>query len=464
MVSGMAAFCGAAAELPSAHAEGPETGLDRARRRATVAAMSLPPQPPSYYAATAIPSPERPSLAGQIDCDVCVIGGGYTGLSSALHLAERGYDVVLLEAARIGWGASGRNGGQIGSGQRLGALELIEAYGHEDAIRLWALAEEAKAAVRERIARHAIACDYRPGILAAAIKPDHFAWIEKTAACLEEVYDYHHVEVIAPGDMARVIESGRYHGAMLDRDAGHFHPLNYALGLAAAAEAAGARLFEGSAAARYEDGAPARVETARGRVRARHVILCCNGYLEGLEPRIAGKIMPIQNYMIATAPLGEARASALIPGNHAVFDTKFVVDYFRLSPDGRLLFGGGETYGNRQPRDIAAFVRKYMLRVFPQLSDIAIDYAWGGQLAITLNRMPHFGRLGKSGYFAQGFSGHGVALTTLAGRVIAEAVAGCAERFDLFAKIRHRAFPGGTLLRKPGLVVGMLYYALKDRL
>lgn len=426
--------------------------------------MALPPHPPSYYAATANPAPERPQLAGEIACDVCVIGGGYTGLSTALHLAERSYDVVLLEAARIGWGASGRNGGQLGSGQRLGALELIEKYGRDEARRLWALAEEAKALVRERIARHAIACDYAPGILAAAIKPGHFTWMKETVACLREVYGYDAVALIAPADMGRVIESARYHGGMLDRGAGHLHPLNYALGLAAAAEEAGARLFEGSAVTRYLDGTPARIETATGCVRARYVVLCCNGYLGGLEPRIAPMIMPIKNYMIATAPLGEERARRLIPGNHAVFDTKFVVDYFRLSPDGRLLFGGGETYGSGEPRDIAGFVRRYMLRVFPQLADVAIDYGWGGQLAITLNRMPHFGRLGKSGYFAHGFSGHGVALTTLAGKVIAEAVAGTAERFDVFARIPHRAFPGGTLLRRPGQVVGMLYYALRDRL
>ncbi|MFQ5783445.1 MAG: NAD(P)/FAD-dependent oxidoreductase [Alphaproteobacteria bacterium] len=417
---------------------------------------------PSYYAATATPGPELPELEGEIECDVCVVGGGFTGLSATLHLAERGYAVALLEAERIGWGASGRNGGQLGSGQREGACDLVARFGREEARRLWDLAEEAKRTVRERIARHAIACDYTPGALAAAAKEKHLDWMARNLACMQEVFDYPHARFVSRDEITGMVASTRYHGGVFDADAGHLHPLNYALGLARAAGEAGARLYEGSRVSDVEAGSRTVLHTAHGAVRARYAVLACNGYLGGLDRRIAGTIMPIDNYVLATEPLDEA--ATLIPGNHSVHDTKFVVDYYRLSADRRLLFGGGETYSGRAPRDLKGFVRKYMLRVFPQLADARIDYAWGGRLAITWNRLPHFGRLAGDVYFAHGFSGHGVALTSLAGKLIAEAIAGNAERFDVFAGIRHREFPGGTLLRKPALVLGMLYYALRDRL
>ena len=418
----------------------------------------------SYYAATANPSPDRPELAGDVDCDVCVVGGGFTGLSTALHLAERGYSVVVLESRRMGWGASGRNGGQLGSGLRSGASAMIARFGRDHARRLWDLAEEAKATVRERIARHDIACDYKPGFLLAAAKPRHMAWMTREAELRERHFDYPHARVVSADEVQAMVASRRYHGGVFDAGAGHLHPLNYALGLARAAEDAGARLFEDSPATAVEPGSRPAVRTARGCVRARYVVLCCNGHLGRLERRIAGTIMPVANYMLATAPLGAERATALIPDDIAICDTKFVVDYFRLSADRRLLFGGGETYSGREPRDLKRFVRTYMLRVFPALADAPVDYAWGGTLAITLSRLPHFGRLDGDVYFAHGFSGHGVALTSLAGKLIAEAIAGTAERFDLFARIPHREFPGGTLLRKPGLVLGMLYYGLRDRL
>ncbi|MFQ5958376.1 MAG: NAD(P)/FAD-dependent oxidoreductase [Alphaproteobacteria bacterium] len=426
--------------------------------------MTRPAHAASYYAASANPSPDRPALAGDVDCDVCVVGGGFTGLSTALHLAERGYSVVVLESHRIGWGASGRNGGQLGSGLRSGASAMLARFGRDHARRLWDLAEEAKATVRGRIARHAIACDYKPGVLLAAAKPRHTAWMAREVELRREHFDYPHARLVSAAEVRAMVATGRYHGGVFDAGAGHLHPLNYALGLARAAEDAGAGLFEDSPATAVESGSRAVVRTARGRVRARYVVLCCNGYLGRLERRIAGKIMPIANYMLATEPLGAERAGALVPDDIAVCDSNFVVDYFRLSADRRLLFGGGETYSGREPRDPKRFVRKYMLRVFPGLADAGIDYAWGGMLAITLNRLPQFGRLAGDVYFAHGFSGHGVALTSLAGKLIAEAIAGTAERFDLFAAISHRDFPGGTLLRKPGLVLGMLYYGLRDRL
>ncbi len=418
----------------------------------------------SYFAATARGAIERPRLLGEVACDLCVIGGGFTGLSTALHLAERGYDVVLLEARRAGWGASGRNGGQLGSGQRRSQGELERLVGAAQARALWDLAEEAKAAVKERIRRHDIPCDLKSGSLRVAYKLGDAAMLVAQAEDLRARYDYPHIRVVPRDEVAEMLGTGIYHGGSLDRDAGHLHPLNYALGLAHAAQQAGARIFEDSPVTGIESGARPCATTARGRVRARYLVLACNGYLEGLERRIAGKIMPINNYILATEPLGETGARDIIRDDVAVSDTKFVIDYYRLSADKRLLFGGGETYRRGFPADIKGFVRKYMLRVYPQLAEARIDYAWGGTLAITLNRLPSFGRLGLGLFYAQGFSGHGVALTTLAGKLIAEAVAGSAERFDVFARLPQPSFPGGTLLRWPGLVAGMLYYTLRDKL
>lgn len=418
----------------------------------------------SYYAATAKGDHPRPALAGDIDCDVCVVGGGFTGLSTALHLAERGYDCVLLEAERLGWGASGRNGGQLGSGQRKDPEEVAQLTSPEDSRRLWDLAEEAKTLVKTRIAQHNIDCDLKPGVLSAAYKPgdtaDHHAYAE----LLQRDFNYQDIRSVSRAEMAEMLGTDIYHGGCLDSGAGHIHPLNYALGLAKAAEGAGARLFEESRVTALEQGQKPTLRTANGVVRARYMVLACNGYLGGLAPKIAGHIMPINNYVLATEPLGEAGAKALIRDDVAVADSKFVVDYYRLSADKRLLFGGGETYRQSFPRDMKSFVRKYMLRVYPQLADTRIDYAWGGTLAVTLNRMPDFGRLSGDIYYAQGFSGHGVAMTSLAGQVMAEAIAGTAERFDLFSRIPTPKFPGGTLLRWPGLVVGMLYYSLRDKL
>jgi len=430
----------------------------------TTASATMPRHAESYYLATAVDLRDRPALRGEIACDVCVIGGGYTGLSAALHLAERGYDTVLLEAARIGWGASGRNGGQLGSGQRKSQRDVERLVGIDDARRLWAMAEEAKAIVKERVRRHDIRCELKPGLITAAWKPVHVSGLTKNANHLRDVYGYPHIRVLGRDEINAAVGTAVYHGGTLDSDAGHLHPLNYALGLGLAAEAAGARLFENSrATALTRQGAPCAT-TAQGAVRARHLVLACNGYLGRLEPRLDGETMPINNFVLATEPLGESRARALIRDDVAVANTKFVLDYYRLSSDHRLLFGGGENYRPGFPADLKSFVRRYMLRIYPQLADARIDYAWGGTLAITLNRLPCFGRLDPEIFYAHGFSGHGVALTSLAGKLIAEAVAGTAERFDVFARLPHRHFPGGPLLRWPATVLGLLYYGLRDRL
>jgi gamma-glutamylputrescine oxidase len=420
--------------------------------------------PSSYYvASTGIPEP-WPRLEGQIRADVCVVGGGFTGLSSALHLAERGYDVVLLEAGRVGAGASGRNGGQLGSGQRLPQRRIEGMVGEARARLLWNLAEEAKATVKDLVARHAISCDLKPGVLMAAWKPGDAGYLRDNTRHLEEAYGYPHARFVAKDEMASMLGTGRYHGGALDMDAAHLHPLKLALGLAAAGEAAGVRIFEGSRVVQIHEGEPARVTTEAGEIEAAHLVLAMNGYLGRLAPRLAGRIMPLNNFIIATEPLGEERGRTLIRDDVAVADTKFVIDYYRLSADRRLLFGGGESYRRSYPSDIAAFVRPVMLRVFPQLADVRVDHAWGGTLAITRNRLPHFGRLGPNVFVAHGYSGHGVGMATFAGRLIAEAVAGTTERFDVMASLDVPRFPGGTLLRFPMLVLGMLWYGLRDRL
>jgi gamma-glutamylputrescine oxidase len=408
--------------------------------------------------------PEHPTLCGSIDADVCVIGGGFTGVSAALHLAERNLDVVLLEAARIGAGASGRSGGQVHSGQRKAVRALEQEFGAARARLLWQLAEDAKATLKARIERHAIACDLRPGTLTAAHRPADATALERTAERLAERYDYPHVHYVSRGEMAEMLGTRRYFGGLLDRGACHLHPLNYVLGLADAALAADVHLFEHSRAVRIETTRPPIVTTEHGRVEARYVVLAMNGHLGRLVPELAAWIMPINNFVLATAPLGEGTARALIRDDVAVADSKFVLDYYRLTPDRRLLFGGGETYGPRFPRDIRRFVRRYMLRVFPQLADVAIDYGWGGTLAITRSRLPHFARLAPEVLAAHGYSGQGIALATLAGKLIAEAIAGAAERFDAMADLPLKPFPGGALLRRPALIAGMLYYGLRDRL
>jgi gamma-glutamylputrescine oxidase len=420
--------------------------------------------PNSYYHASQNRKLSLTPLDGSRRCDVCIIGGGYTGLSSALHLAERGYDVVLLEARKPGWGASGRNGGQLCSGQRKDQIELTAMAGADAARRLWELAEAAKDLAKQLIAKHGIDCDLKPGIAHPNHKPGYDRGSREYADFLQRQYDYEQISFLERDEMAELVGSGSYYGGTLDMGAAHLHPLNYALGLADAAIAAGARLYESTVVESYREDSPNRVQTNRGSVEADHIILACNGYLGKLERRVSGKIMPINNFVVATEPLSEDQLRAINPRDVAIADSRFVVNYYRLSADKRMLFGGGENYRQNFPGDIAGFVRKPMLQVYPQLADTRIDYAWGGTLAVTLNRMPHFGRLGKHGtYFAQGYSGQGVAMATLAGRLLADAIAGEAESFDLFGAIPTRDFPGGDLLRWPGLVLGMSYYALRDR-
>jgi gamma-glutamylputrescine oxidase len=419
--------------------------------------------PDSYYAATANRQEQLPSLQGEHHADVCIIGGGYTGLSSAIHLAERGYQVVLLEAERTGWGASGRNGGQCTLGQRQPQEFLEEKFGRDEAHRLWDLGVEAVDLVRHLINRYQISCDLKRGNLQTAAKKSDADWYEAHAEKMQRDYGLE-CRFLAGEELNHVAGTHVFRGGLLEQASAHLHPLNYALGLADAARSLGVRLFEQSRVSSYDQASPTTVKTSTGQVKARYVILACNGYLGRLEPRVAGRIMPINNFVLATEPMSAARQAQFNPQDLCMFDAKFVVNYWKLTGDGRFLFGGGENYTRRFPADIKSFVRKYLLQLYPAAKDLRIDYGWGGTLAVTMNRLPCFGRLPPDVYYAMGYSGHGVQMATLAGKLIAEALAGSAERFDVMARIPSPSFPGGTLLRWPGLVVGMLYHALKDRL
>lgn len=417
----------------------------------------------SYYAATARGLPVQPQLTGGMTADVCVVGGGFTGLAAALACAERGLRTVLVEAVRIGQGASGRNGGQMIPGLNVYARDLVALLGHDAAVALYRLAASARDRVHARIARHGIACDLRHGHIHLAAKARDMDDFAAEADFANAHLGPGSAAIIPAADIGAHVGVSGYHGALLTPSGGHMHPLKYAEGLAAAALAAGVQMFEASRVkAVTDDATGTRVATAAGAVTAGHVILACDAETDALAPSAGAQTMPVLNYIIATEPLAADRAQALIPSGAAVSDSRFVLNYFRLSADNRLLFAGGEKYSPRPPRDIAAFVRPYMLKLFPQLADVRIDYAWGGAVGITVNRLPQFVRQGNR-LLAHGFSGQGVLLATLAGEAMAAAVAGDTADFDAFAAIPHRPFPGGRWLRDPAYVAAMSYYALRDR-
>ncbi len=419
--------------------------------------------PASWYTATANALPEFAPLTGKARADVVVVGAGYTGLSAALHLAEAGMDVALIEAQRVSFGASGRNGGQLGSGQRMEQTGLEKLVGKDDAAKLWDLAEDAKNLVKSLIKKHEIDCYLAPGVAHACFSTKEAAQEHAYADHLADRYGYDQIQKLDAGEMQTLCPSPAYHGGVLDMGAAHLHPLRYAFGLARAARAAGVRIYERSEVTAIDQGIRPTIHTNGGQISADHVILACNGYLGGLNAKVASRVMPINNFIAATKPLGDDAARVLTQ-DVAVADTKFVVNYFRLSHDKRLLFGGGESYGYRFPSDIAALVRKPMVEIFPHLRDVQIDYAWGGTLAITIKRMPYVARLAPNILSASGYSGHGVGTATHAGQLMAQAVRGQAAGFDTMARVPATPFPGGPALRTPLLMLAMTWYALRDRL
>jgi len=424
--------------------------------------LSHPPAP-SYYALGDSWTP-RAALQGEVRADVAVVGGGIAGCAAALHLTKRGYKVALLEARAIGFGASGRSGGQTIFGLAVSQQKLEREVGRDDAHRLFDLSIEALDLTQSLMREHAIDCDYRPNHLHLAVKPRHVRELEQWSRELQEDYGYASARLVNRAELQDHVRSDRYLSGLLDPRSGHLQPLKYTQGLARAAESAGTVIYENSEVLRYDDGAEVRVQTAQGTVRCAHLVLCGNAYIGALAPALARRILGVGTYIIATEPLGEERARGLLPSNAAVADINWILDYFRRSGDDRLLFGGRVSYSAVQPPRLAESMRGRMVRAFPSLADVKVANAWGGYLDITMSRAPDFGRLAPNVFYLQGFSGHGVALAGLAGKLVAEAVAGTAERFDVFARIPHRDFPGGPLLRRPSLILAMLYYRLRDLL
>jgi gamma-glutamylputrescine oxidase len=419
--------------------------------------------PPSWYAASADIPPPRPALDGDTRADLAILGGGYTGLWAALTAARAGLRVILLEAHRAGFGASGRNGGQVGTGYNRGQDDLEARLGPGPARALWDLAEEAKAQLRDFCATEAPEARYLPGVAHGAYSAAETRALHDTARHLRSTLGYDAIEPLDAQAFRDIVKSPRYAGGVLDHGAGHVHPLRYALALARAAEQAGAILHEGTEVTGIDMGRPARLITPQGTVSADCVIIAGNGYLPDIAPAVNARVMPINSFIAATEPLGD-RWTDILSQDIAVADSKFVVNYFRFSEDRRFLFGGRESYSIGFPRDITGPLVARMTQMFPQLAGVRIDHVWGGTLGITMTRLPWLARLSPTVMTGAGFSGHGVALAGMAGRVMAEAAIGQAARFDAMALLPVTRFPGGTTFRAPLLTLAMTWYALRDRL
>jgi gamma-glutamylputrescine oxidase len=421
--------------------------------------------PNSWYVASSPLLQLQVAACGELEYDVCVIGAGYTGLSCALHLAKTGKSVTVLEAQRVGWGASGRNGGHVGTGQRADQHSLEKWYGKPVAKELWRLGLEAVDLVSDLIKENDIECELGQTNIHFAAKKSHVGDLRDEVDYLRTEYDYSLISGVESSSLGELTSGVGFHYGVVDQGARHLHPLKYCIGLAKAVMKAGASVFEES---RVKDIAIKRdhaiVTTDNASIKAQKVVLACNGYLENLFRPIASNIMPINNFIVATEPLDEATATRINPLNASLSDSLFVINYWKLSADRRLIFGGGETYSDKFPDSITEFVRPKLLAIYPELSHTKLDFGWGGTLAITRNRMPDLGVHKGLVYYAQGFSGHGIPTATMAGKLVAAAIDVGSDDFDLMAGLKTLAFPGGPLLRRPSLVAGMLFYSLRDRI
>jgi gamma-glutamylputrescine oxidase len=417
----------------------------------------------SWYAASAPDFPAQAALEGTLQADVCILGAGITGLSTAIELAEAGLSVVVLEAQRVGWGASGRSGGQAIFGFGCDQSKITQAVGLADSKRLFDWSLEGLDLIKQRCTQYGIDCDWRDIHAHVPIKPRHITELKSWQQDLAENFDYP-LQWWDCEQLQSVMPNQRYLGALVDPNSGHLHPLKYTQGLARAALGLGVRIFEQSKVTQLVRGDRPVFKAAKGEVHCDFAVLAGNAYVHGIAPELDDKIMPVGTYIGATEPLGEARAKALISNDMAVADVNWALDYFRLSADHRLLFGGRASYSTLPPPNLSGTLRRRMTRVFPALEGVKMDYVWGGYVDISLNRAPHWGRLGRNVYFAQGFSGHGIAATGLAGRIMAEAIRGQAGRLDVFSRIPHRNFPGGRALRTPLLVAAMAWFKLRDAL
>ena len=426
--------------------------------------MTSIPHADSYYAASANDKVERAQLVDNIESDVCIIGAGYTGLSTALHLLELGFSVTILEAARIGWGASGRNGGQIVNSFSRDIDSIEKTVGKEKGKLFGEMAFEGSRIIKELINKHNIQCDLKDGGVFAALNPKQMGHLEAQKILWEKHGHMGHLELLDAKGIRSVVGSEQYIGGLLDKSGGHIHPLNLALGEAAAVESMGGVIYEDSAVIRVEQGDNPVIHTAKGSVKAKFVVVAGNAYLNGLMPELQAKSMPCGTQVLTTEPLSDELANSLLPQDYCVEDCNYLLDYFRLSGDKRLIYGGGVVYGARDPADIEAIIRPKMLATFPQLKDVKIDFTWTGNFLLTLSRLPQVGRIGDNIYYSQGCSGHGVTYTHLAGKILAEAIHGQATRFDLFAGLPHYPFPGGHMFKIPFSAIGAWYYTMRDKL
>ena len=419
--------------------------------------------PPSVYAGQVAPLPPFAPLQGDIRADVCVVGGGYTGLSAALHLAQSGYSVALLEAHRVGFGASGRNGGQIVNGYSRDLETIARRYGPDKAARLGAMSLEGGQIIRERVAKYDIKCDLVDGGFFAAFTDKQVREMAHVKAHWEK-HGHTGLEMVSKADVGKYVKSDRYVGGMIDRLGGHIHPLNLVLGEAAAVESLGGRIFENSRVTGVDFGANPVVRTARGSVKAKYVLVCGNAYLGSMLPKITDKMMPVSSQVMATEPLDPKLIEELLPANYCVEDANYVLDYYRRTADNRLLYGGGIGYGGQDPANLTGVIRPNMLKTFPQLANTKIEFAWSGNFALTLTRIPHMGKLADNVYFSHGDSGHGVTTTHLLGKILGEAVAGHASRYDVWSSLTALPFPGGKTFRVPLTVLGAWWYGMRDKL